>query len=211
MLALTTIFFTSFVIALSGALMPGPLLTATVGESARRGFIAGPMIILGHGILEAVLVAALLLGLAPLIKQETVFAVIAVAGAGILLWMAYGMFKTLPGLSLSLAPGQAKRGGLAATGVLLSLANPYWIIWWATIGLGYVMQCAKFGFTGIAVFFAGHILADLAWYAFVSAAVAKGRNYLSDRLYRGLIAACAVFLVVFACIFGYNGIHKILA
>ena len=59
MLSIFTIFFTSFVIALSGALMPGPLLTVTISESARRGFVAGPLLIAGHGLLELALVVAL--------------------------------------------------------------------------------------------------------------------------------------------------------
>ena len=59
-LALLTIFGSSFVIALSGALMPGPVLTVTVSESARRGAKAGPLMIFGHGILELALVLALL-------------------------------------------------------------------------------------------------------------------------------------------------------
>ena len=46
------VFFSSFVLALSGALVPGPLFTLTVSESLRRGAKAGPLIILGHGLLE---------------------------------------------------------------------------------------------------------------------------------------------------------------
>jgi hypothetical protein len=44
---LLTIFFSSFIIAFSGAMMPGPLLTATISESSKRGFLAGPMLIAG--------------------------------------------------------------------------------------------------------------------------------------------------------------------
>lgn len=95
------------------------------------------------------------------------------------------------------------------SGILMSVANPYWIIWWATIGLGYILYSWKFGFWGIAFFFTGHILADLSWYSLVSAAVAGGRNFLTDRLYRGLIAVCAVFLVVFAGYFVYAGFTKL--
>ena len=65
-----TIFVSSFVIALSGAMMPGTLLTVTISESSRRGVIAGPLLILGHGILELTLVTALLLGLAPLFRMN---------------------------------------------------------------------------------------------------------------------------------------------
>ena len=89
--SLAQIFGTSFVIALSGALMPGPLLTATIAESSRRGFIAGPLLIGGHAILEMALIGALLLGLAPFLQKPAVFTIIALAGAGILLWMAVGM------------------------------------------------------------------------------------------------------------------------
>jgi hypothetical protein len=63
---------------------------------------------------------------------------------------------------------------------------------------------------GVAAFFTGHILADLGWYALISFGVAKGRNYLSDRLYRGLIMGCAGFLVLFSCYFFYSGIEKLI-
>ena len=71
-LALILIFTSSFVIALSGALMPGPLLTVTISESTRRGAVAGPLMILGHGILELALILALLAGLAPILKRDDV-------------------------------------------------------------------------------------------------------------------------------------------
>ena len=209
MLSLFTIFFTSFVIALSGALMPGPLLTVTISESARRGFVAGPLLIAGHGLLELALVVALLLGLAPLLQHHTVFVVIALVGSAVLLWMAYGMFRTLPTLSLSTSAHAESGHNLLMTGALVSLANPYWSIWWATIGLGYIVHCTKFGKLGVASFFSGHILADLAWYALISAAVWKGKNFLSDRAYRWVIGICAVLLVAFASLFLYAGVSRI--
>lgn len=42
-------------------------------------------------------------------------------------------------------------------------------------------------------------------------AVGKGRHLLSDRLYRGLIGACAVCLVGFACYFLVAGMGRLLA
>lgn len=206
---LLTIFASSFVIALSGALMPGPLLTATITESSRHGFIAGPLMIIGHAVLELVLVAALLLGLAPLFQQPLVFVATALIGSVILFWMAFGMFRSLPSLRLSWEGDQTRRNHPMISGILMSVANPYWIIWWATIGLGYILYSWQFGFWGIAFFFVGHILADLVWYSLVAAAVAGGRHFLTDRLYRSLIAFCAVFLVVFAGYFAYAGFEKL--
>jgi threonine/homoserine/homoserine lactone efflux protein len=209
MLAFGTVFFTSFVIALSGAMVPGPLLTATISESARRGSATGPLLILGHGILELALVLALLFGLAPLLKQDAVFVAIALAGAVILAWMAWGMFRSLPSLRIDWDTRQVRSGHLVPTGILLSLSNPYWSIWWVTIGLGYIFYSRQYGYGGIAAFFLGHISGDLFWYTAVSVIVAKGRRFLTERVYRGLIGTCAAFLMCFACYFAYVGFHKL--
>jgi len=209
LITLFTIFASSFVIALSGALMPGPLLTATISESSQRGFIAGPLMIAGHAILELTLVIALLTGLAPFFQLPVVFVVSALAGSAILFWMAFGMFRGLPSLSLSWEGKQKKLNHPVFSGILMSVGNPYWIIWWATIGVGYILYSWQFGLWGVTFFFAGHILADLAWYSLISAAVAGGRHLLTDRLYRGLIALCAVFLVLFAGYFVYAGVEKL--
>ena len=210
LLSLVAIFCSSFLIALSGALMPGPLLTVTVSESSRRGAIAGPLMIFGHGILELSLITALLLGLAPLLQRDDVFVFISLVGGSILLWMAFSMFKSLPELRLKLAVEDEKSRNLVLTGILFSLANPYWIIWWASIGLGYILHSVKFGIMGIAAFFLGHILADLAWYALISFGVARGRRFFSDTFYRRLIGGCATFLVIFSCYFFYSGVERIL-
>ncbi len=207
--SLAGIFVSSFVIALSGALMPGPLLTATISESSQRGFIAGPLLIAGHGLLELFLVTILILGLAPFFQLPAVFVVSAIAGSAILLWMAGGMLRSLPGLSLNVAPRQGRLNHPVFSGIVMSISNPYWIIWWATIGIGYILYSRQFGMWGLVFFFTGHILADLVWYSSVAAVVAGGRRFLTDRLYRGLIAICSVFLIAFAGYFAYAGFDKL--
>ena len=92
-----------------------------------------------------------------------------------------------------------------ASGIVVSLANPYWTIWWATIGLGYLVIGLRFGLVGVAVFFAGHILADLAWYTLVSVGIASGRGILPDRVYRGMLALCGVVLIGFGAWFLWTG------
>ena len=209
MFALVTVFFTSFMLAFSGAMVPGPLLTATISESARRGALTGPLLILGHSLLELLMLSALLVGLAPLLKKDIVIAIVALAGAGILAWMAAGMLRTLPTLTIHWDVHQNRSGPLLITGILMSLSNPYWTIWWATIGLGYLASCCHLGAAGIAAFFVGHIAGDFVWYTLISVLVARGRRLLTDRVYRGLIGVCAVFLAVLACYFAYAGIVRI--
>lgn len=190
-------------------MMPGPLLTVTVSESPRKGFVTGPLLILGHALLEATLLVLLLLGLAPLFSNPVFFSSVSMAGGGILVWMGIGMFKSLPGLSVSWEGSGNRNNNLILKGILMSLANPYWTIWWATIGMGYILQSLRFGIPGIAVFFAGHILADLAWYSLVSGTVSRGKKLFTDRIYRRLIGVCASFLLAFAVYFFISGVKKI--
>ena len=59
------IFSLSFLVALTGAISPGPLLTYTIVKSVdggKRGYLMGLWVILGHAILEMPLVIFLLLG-----------------------------------------------------------------------------------------------------------------------------------------------------
>ncbi|MDQ5987663.1 MAG: hypothetical protein CSYNP_03408 [Syntrophus sp. SKADARSKE-3] len=191
--------------------MPGPLLTVTISESTRRGSMTGPLLIAGHGLLELVLVVAIFLGLAPILNQPGVFIVIALSGTAILIWMAADMFRALPTLSLRSENLSQSRRPIVVTGIVLSLANPYWIVWWVTIGLGYILQSHLYGLWGVAFFFAGHILADLIWYSIVSVTVAKGRRLFTDRVYRVIIGVCAVFLALFAFYFFYAGLQAFIS
>ena len=195
---LFTLFFTSLMVAFSGAMMPGPLLTVTITESSHHGMIAGPMLIIGHGLLEIVLIVALYFGLAPILKHDTFFLITAFVGSAIMILMAWGMFRSLPTLSISMKTEGTRKNNLLMTGALMSLVNPYWIIWWATIGLGYPIYAQKFGIIGIILFFIGHITGDFIWYSAISTAVSKGRKLFTDKVYRILIGVCALFLLAFS-------------
>ena len=107
-----TIFVSSFIIALSGALMPGPLLAVTIRHASRRGFVAAPLLVLGHAILEAGLLSLLLFGLMEWIKGDMAVAVIALVGSVMLLWMAAGMAKEVR--TLRFEPGGGAAGGTGA-------------------------------------------------------------------------------------------------
>lgn len=215
------IFVSSFIIGLSGAMMPGPLLALTVRDTTRRGFIAAPLLVLGHGILELALVVLLLFGLAEWLRGEAATIVIALAGCAALFWMAAGMVREIRGLRFDASAGAAadERPGSVKTqgfwrpvfdGVVASIGNPYWSLWWATIGLGYLVISHAQGMAGVAFFFAGHILSDAAWFLFVGFTVSMGRGRFSDRIYRGIVGVCAGFLFFFALSFGYYGMTRLL-
>ncbi|MDD2372398.1 MAG: LysE family transporter [Syntrophomonadaceae bacterium] len=197
---ITALFITAFLVGLSGAMMPGPLLTVAIAESARRGFKAGPLIVLGHGILELALIIALLAGLSYYLQKPVVTTVISVIGGAFLLFMGFNMIRDVLQGRVTLESSDNDAGtGInmhpVMAGILVSISNPFWSIWWATIGLTYLTMALKSGTMGIASFFSGHIMADLLWYSLISAAIAGGRRFLKQSVYQTIIMFCGLFLI----------------
>jgi len=200
----------AFVIALSGAMMPGPLLTVTISESMDRGKWAGSFLIIGHAILELCLIIVLLCGFSSLFQINRVIGTISLLGGIILLWMGWDTILKAKRLSLSFSQKKSTRSsfGPVIIGIFASISNPYWTIWWATIGIGYMAASLVYGFWGILVFFIGHISADFAWYTIVSFSVAGGKNFISDSIYHRVLVACGGILWVFGIIFLFVGFKK---
>jgi len=207
---LGTIFVTALLVGFSGAAMPGPLLTVTIGESVRRGFIAGPLLMVGHALLEILLVLLLVWGAVGLLLAEQVQSIIALVGGAFLIYMGWTMCRDARRgrVSLQLTPDDGEAVSLhpVVAGILVSLSNPYWSLWWATVGLAYITTSMTWGMTGLLVFMSGHLLADFIWYGLVSGAVAGGRRFLNQQFYRGVIAVCGVFLAVLGGYFVYSGL-----
>ncbi len=204
------LFATAFIVGLSGAMMPGPFLTASIAESIRRGFWAGPLMVLGHAILELVLVLALLEGLASFLTRADVTSVIGVMGGAFLIFMGFNMSRDALGGHISLDAIQASgkqviRIHPVVAGITFSLANPLWHLWWATVGLSYISLAMKSGTIGLASFYSGHIFADLGWYSLVSLAVTGGRRFISQGIYNFILLACGVFLLGLGIYFIYTG------
>lgn len=210
MLKLIFITISSFIIALSGAMMPGPLFAVTVSETPRRGWITGPILVAGHGVLELSLLLLIISGLGKFLQMRETFIFVALIGGLFLLFMGFSMLRSLPKLSLHNNTLRETNSSLFLSGILLSLANPYWSLWWATIGLGYLVQAMEVGIIGIIAFFTGHILGDLAWYVGVSLGVDKGKKFLNDAVYKKIVFVCALILMFFSLYFIWSGIHKII-
>jgi threonine/homoserine/homoserine lactone efflux protein len=193
------LFWSAFVVALSGAMMPGPVLTATISEVMKRGFIAGPLIIVGHAILEISLLVAVVAGLGAWITRDLTMALLGVGGGVLLVAMGTQMAltagKAADEAMRATADARAAVRGPVLTGILTSLANPYWTLWWATIGLNYAALALRSGIPGLASFYSGHILADLVWYSLIAAAVTTGRRICPRSVYVGLLVLCGLVLV----------------
>jgi threonine/homoserine/homoserine lactone efflux protein len=88
-------------------------------------------------------------------------------------------------------------------GAAVSISNPYWILWWATVGLMFFSALASNAFVIVGAFYLGHISGDIIWYMLVGGAVSTGRKLLSPKVYRAIIGVCGVFLIWLGATFLY--------
>jgi threonine/homoserine/homoserine lactone efflux protein len=202
---------TWWIVGFSGAMMPGPVTTLVVTESARRGFIAAPLITLGHVLLELAMVFALVLGLDGFLKQTPILGAIGVGGGVMLAWMGYGIIRSawLKQVSFDVTRPDTRgvgSGNPILAGVLTSVSNPYWLFWWATVGAASLITFRAFGWAGILAFYIGHTLADWVWNSTLALAVATGRRIMTDGMYRGVLLVCGAFLLVLSFYFVSSGI-----
>lgn len=192
----------AFVVGLSGAMSPGPFLTVTIARTMRKGAVSASLLLVGHGLLEALLLVGFAFGLQQVLKLPAVTLGLSLIGGGVLLWMGRGLVwgairGTIAG-DLEVAEDAALHDGhlgAVSQGAIVSISNPYWTLWWATIGVKLAADGLAIGPAGVMAFFIGHQLADVSWYAFVIAFVHKGKAMLTPRVYSTIMGVLGAFLL----------------
>ena len=178
-------------ISLSGVLAPGPITAVVVGKGGKSPH-AGAFVAIGHGIVEVPVMVAVFYGVGRLMALSYVQAGIALLGGLLLLVMGVGMLRSIR--QAEVGAGQDTRSPIVA-GILLSLGNPYFLVWWATVGAALIIRSFRFGLLGFVAFGALHWLCDLAWSYFLSVLSFKGGEFFGRRFQQVVFAVCGVFLV----------------
>ncbi len=184
-------------ISLSGVMIPGPLTAATIA----KGFNdknAGLMIGLGHGLVELPIIMLIYFGFASFITAPGVEKIIGVIGGVFLIFMGYMIMRSL-GMKLGQAADLPSNALL--TGVVMTGANPYFYLWWATIGMALVASTAQFGIAGLLVFVVVHWLCDIGWEQFVSLTVYRTRHLWTSNVRHAVFIVCAIILMGFGAWF----------
>jgi threonine/homoserine/homoserine lactone efflux protein len=196
--------FNVVAISLSGVMAPGPVSAATLTYGARSRW-AGSWIAIGHGMLEIPLIYLIMIGLAPYLKADGFKIVIGLVGGAFLLWMAYGMIRQARHPNpLAAAPSTT---GPIATGFFLSASSPYFLFWWATVGLNLTIDARPFGWLGFGLFALVHWLCDLVWLTILSLTAFHGRLFLNDRNQRIILYACGAVMAWFAVNFLFDAVR----
>ncbi len=206
------IFATSWIVGLSGAVSPGPLLAYDIKESLRIGPWAGPAISLGHSILELGVVALLYFGAATILDSDVAQICISIIGGAVLIFMAATFIRNSSKHSeINTIPNKSyfDKMGPVIGGVIVTVSNPYWSVWWVTVGLAYLIWSQEYGLVGVACFYFGHILADFAWFSLVSIIIASGRKLIVGKIYKIILVLCGVGMGGMGIYFFIRGINLI--
>jgi threonine/homoserine/homoserine lactone efflux protein len=177
-------------ISFSGVMAPGPITAITIGKGSKNPH-AGALISLGHGIVEFPLIFLIFLGFDSLINKPYVRESIGIAGGLFLLWMGIDILRSL---KIPKLKDKMEKRAPIATGVFLSLGNPYFIIWWATLGAALITRSAEFGCFWFGVFAIVHWLCDFIWLYFLSVMSYKGGVFFGKKFQKGIFLICGVFL-----------------
>lgn len=199
--ALLVFLFQATAISLSGVMAPGPMTAAAIAGGARRKH-AGALMGLGHGMVEFPLMVGIMAGMGVLLRSETAKTGIGLAGGVFLMLMGAGMLWKLRGPETEVRV--SGRGGPIVVGVALSAGNPFFLIWWATIGLTLVTKAMELSVWALVLFGIIHWLCDLVWLEALSVASFRGGRLLGGRSRRVVPAICALVLLAFGVIYLYD-------
>jgi len=193
-------FISAIAISLSGVMAPGPITAATLATGARHRH-AGAMIALGHAAVEIPLILLLAVGVANFVESPSWRTGIGIAGGAVLVLMGLQLLLSLGGQDGSGVPVQRHP---LVIGIVLTAANPYFLVWWATVGLALATQAMSFGAVVLILFAVVHWLCDLGWLEVLSLVGHKGSELFGRRAQLVISAVCGVVLLGFGAKFLYD-------
>lgn len=205
------LFLLSFLVALTGAMSPGPLLAFTIYKtlkSERKGYLIGLIITIGHAILEFALILLLLVGVSIFLQNVIILVLIGILGGSLLCLFGIMVIRDVIKKRVKIeveeeSPNEEKYKGFKGNnilgGILVSMSNPYWWLWWITIGLTFMVNYnvridEPFNLLS---FFLGHEAGDLIWYLAVSVILYFGGKAFNTKIYNVALICCGLFMIGF--------------
>ena len=184
------------IISASGVMSPGPLFAANITYGLKQGTKAGIKIAIGHSLVELPLVILLGIGILSLEIFPEFKTIISILGAITLFVFAFIQIKST--LKKNEKSETKLKQGPIITGVLLSALNPFFIIWWLTIGLKLISDAmAIWAFVGILIVFVLHVWMDFVWLGSTAFLISKSKKIISNTNYKIIMLALSAVLIYF--------------
>lgn len=185
-------------VTLSGVLSPGPMTAAVIAAGSHRRH-AGAWICLGHIVVELPVMMLLGAGAGTIMKSAGFRIGIGLAGGSVMILLAGMMAMSLRrGLD---DVGRAHAASPVWTGMALTGGNPYFLLWWATVGMGLATGAMELGAMALVLFALLHWLCDLIWFEVLSVASHSGARWLGAKGQRVILIICALAMTVFGARF----------
>jgi len=201
---LTDFVITVVAVTASGALAPGPLTFALLLHGSKEGARSGFFFAIGHTFIEFPLVLALAFGVLAATNQPFVKSLIGIlGGAGLVAFGTFQIFETVAHGNFNQTP---LRKTLPPSSLMLGLAltglNPYFILWWLTIGSVLIMQALAFGaLFGVILMYVSHVWMDYAFLTGLAHFARKGVKIFGSKYYKGSIIAFGIILICYGIVF----------
>jgi threonine/homoserine/homoserine lactone efflux protein len=191
---------TVVVVTASGALAPGPLFAANLLQGAKGGLKSGFMMSVGHTLVELPLVISIALGISSVMSFPGFSLVVGLVGGCALI--GFGLIQIVSAARHQIKLDEVQEAGIQkkalVLGVGLTALNPYFILWWFTVGLGLVVQAVELGaLLGVLIMYVSHVWMDYAWLMGTAYLSARGTMLIGGRGYRLLLLGLAAFLIYF--------------
>jgi threonine/homoserine/homoserine lactone efflux protein len=193
------------VISLSGVMTPGPMFAVTLAKSYKSP-LAGALISMGHAVIEVPLILLIYFGFARFFQVTTVQFGLSILGGGMIIWMGAGMFRARRDV---VHEGKDLSYSAFTAGIVMSALNPFFLLWWATVGSLLIMKFLDYGIAGLALMTVVHWSCDLVWLLFVSMLVYRTHALWGKRFQEGIFIVCSLLMVGFGAWFIYSGIKLI--
>jgi len=184
-------------ISLSGVMSPGPLLATTICKGYQDPR-AGIRITIGHALIEAPLIVAIFLGLDTILQSDAVFIFVGLVGGGVLIYMGADLLRSR---NQSLLVCDKGKSDVVSSGFIMTVANPYWLIWWATAGAALVAGAVTFGWIMLPLFIIVHVSVDLIWYLAVSYSVNRSKEMWASKWHMWLFVVSGGIMLFFGAYF----------
>jgi len=193
---------TVILLTASGALAPGPLFFQTISQGAKTGARSGLIFSIAHTLVEFSLIMLLAFGLLAIRNEVIIRTIIGVLGGVVLIF--FGLYQIL-GLLEKKQKEQTQAAPvhrLFVIGIIFTSLNPYFIVWWLTVGSNLILLALELAaLTGVIFMFLCHVWMDYVWLIAVSYFAKKGVNALGSHWYRVLIGLFGVILISFGVSF----------
>ncbi len=197
--ALGTVIITS----LSGVMAPGPMFTVTLAKSLKSPW-AGVHVSLGHAVIEVPLILLIYFGLAQFFENITVQLVLGVLGGGMIVWMSVSLFRARMEIARE---GKDTTYSAFMAGIFMSGLNPFFLVWWVTVGSLLLMNfLSAVGTWGLPLFIVVHWLCDLVWLSLVSFTVYRTHSFWGARVQEWVFIVLSLALLYFGVWFIVKGV-----